>query len=794
MKAQNSLYAPVRWLDDRTFLTKNAELVRFYRLAGIDFECATDDQMEGWHHSIQTAILSMPSDIRVKFYWAKFDRVNIPRPTHPNRIVQETISNRADFLENRPGAPLATMDLRMALVFEPPRQFPFQTGNVRKIGRRKLVKYQAAIDKAQEILWTIESLLGLTAMNREEISEYLAFLSTMDLDLPHAQHKLAAKETQIDRWMSTLPARTSPWTGIRIGGIRPIVLSMDQPPEETFPNSLRPILALPGRLLVAAEWKRESVEKSVQKLKRAEGWFEVVKYLRNLMTTIRILLKEGDTTGEVPDKKLEEDKERANTERLRLQRELGQIHGWMGFTVVCFSENVEENERTALGIQAIFANQLGRLIREYGYAYGPFLNLVPGTTPRYGKLFRQRVRKFPLNQFIDLAPIYGHSRGHATNHVTGKSAHLQLVSSDSTIIDANLIPPDVAYTAVIGVGLPGSGKSTLSQLLIDTGMKDDPYTLILDGLGGSYKTLTAKHRGDYYDLDPEGEWGFTLNPCHIADTKNNRRYLSMFLQTCFSTGGYKRTAQSSVDIYTAVLRLLSRPMRERRLRNLELPPDLRPYLAPWILDGEYAHVFDNERDTLHLSTFTCIDFHRLLTFPDIVPAVLFHICHHWDQIIYDDKLLTTPKNLYGDEIHALLEYQPARRYLVWAARSWRKRLGGLVLWTQSTQEYKKKKMFRIIRELCPLAILLKNPNQNTGEYAKDFHLNENESRLYQELTGTGWGLIKSARFSKIFHAPIDAKALWCYKNDPISNAIRNRVLAEHNGDLEAALEVLAKGV
>jgi type IV secretion system protein VirB4 len=793
MKAQNSLYAPYRWVDERTFLTKSAELVRFYRLQGIEFECSTDDAMEDWHHRLETVILSLPEGIRVKFYWTKVDRVSIPRPQHPNPVVQETIENRADFLENG-SEKLYSMELHLALVFEPEAGFalPF-IGRVQKISRRKLVKQQAALSQAESILKTVDELLELKPMSREDVFEYLAFLSTMDADLAKSQRAFAAEETQIDRWMTTLPARTNPWNGIRIGRIQPVVLSLDKPPDRTWPNSLRPILAIPGKILIAAEWKKEPIEKSVKKLKSAEGWFEFVMYFRNIMTSIRIVLREGDVTGEKPDKKVEEDKERANAERLRLQSGKGATHGWMGYTAICFSEKAEENEKAALGLQTLFANQLGRLIREHGYAYGPFLNLVPGTTPKYRKLFRQRVRKYPLNQFLDLAPVYNHSRGFAVNHVTGKSAHLQLVSTDRTVIDFNLIPPDISYVSVLGVGLPGSGKSTLSQLLIDTGMKDDPYVLILDGLGGSYRMLTQKHNGDYYDMDPEGEWKFTLNPCQIADTKNNRRYLSMFLQTCFATGGYKRTAQSSLEIYNAVRRLLSRPMGERRLRNLELPVSLQPHLAPWIGEGEYSHVFDNGRDTLHLSTFTCIDFSKLLTFPDIVAPFLFHICHHWDQIIYDEKLLTRPKILYGDEIHALIEYEAARRYILWAARSWRKRLGGLVLWTQSTQEYKKAKMFRLIRELCPLSILLKNPNQNIAEYAKDFHLNESESLLYRNLTGVGSGLVKSAKFSKAFQAPIDPEALWYYRNDPMSNDRRNRALEQHKGDLRAAIKALAKG-
>jgi hypothetical protein len=104
---------------------------------------------------------------------------------------------------------------------------------------------------------------------------------------------------------------------------------LDRPTERTSPNSLREILAINGRVLVAAEWKRESVEKSVKKLKRAEGWFEVVKYFRNAMQVIRILLKEGDTTGEIPDKKRSRTKKEPMTKSSACRNHAGKLmDGW----------------------------------------------------------------------------------------------------------------------------------------------------------------------------------------------------------------------------------------------------------------------------------------------------------------------------------------------------------------------------------------------------------------------------------------------------------------------------------
>jgi hypothetical protein len=62
------------------------------------------------------------------------------------------------------------------------------------------------------------------------------------------------------------------------------------------------------------------------------------------------------------------------------------------------------------------------------------------------------------------------------------------------------------------------------------------------------------------------------------------------------------------------------------------------------------------------------------------------------------------------------------------------------------------------------------------------------------LNQVGAGLVKSSSFSKVIHLPIDPEALWCYRDDPFSNEKRNRALAQHDNDLDAALSALAEGV
>jgi type IV secretion system protein VirB4 len=786
-KPQNSVYGPYKFLDNHAYVAKAGELVLFAEMQGIDGECSTDEEMESQHSRLLTALVSLPEEIRVFTYLVKLEGATITPTEHVNPVVKQTAERRAAFLEAKDRAkPLSTMRLYLALVYEPPRALGINMdSSVLKLSRKKLNAGRRAIYSGLRLLEeTVNDLLGLRLLEKAEVFEYLRFLASLDPEVAKAEP--LQYDNNLDVHLAANMLTIEP-TGIRNHTTKPEVLTLRKLPKRSSAGMMRKVLSAPGNLIVCCQWKREPNDKALKRLRSAESHWNLVKILKNWQAALQVVFQQGSTEGVEPDQAALKKVTEVNAAICALS---DKVHAWQNFTAITWGK---ESGAAATQLMSIVGNHQGSLMRETSYACGPYISLIPGTTPKHKDKFRKRARQWELGQCIDMGMFYNHSRGHAINPVTKKKALLQLVSNDNTLIDFNLIPPKAKRTGVVIVGEPGSGKSTFMQLCIDSSMKDDPYTLILDGVGSSYRLLTEKHSGVYLDLDPEGvNWEFTINPFDCANTKKNREYLTSLTETCMSTGGYKAEARKTRNVYEQVSRVLARG--DGQISDLELSEELMHYLWPWVGDGPYAFVFDNKRDTLRLSRFTTVDFSRLGEIPKVVGPLQFHLFRCWDQVVYDESLLTTPKNMFADEGWDLIRLPRPRRYIKKAGRTWRKRLGGLILGTQSIVELKSSGILKLIRELCPMAILLSNPNGEHKDYAEVFQLNEEEKRLYSRLNEPGSGLIKSAGFSKIFHTPLDPEALWTYSNDPLGNDERNRMIRKHDGNVQAALAELAAAV
>ena len=229
-------------------------------------------------------------------------------------------------------------------------------------------------------------------------------------------------------------------------------------------------------------------------------------------------------------------------------------------------------------------------------------------------------------------------------------------------------------------GAPGAGKSVLANLLIDHSQKDEPRTFILD-LGGSYRQITEKHGGCYLQMQFCAKAGgnsrqsFRINPFVLHPTPDNLQFLFTLFLLLLANAGYEPSVGDDRELYEAVESMYVFSPSQRTLRNLAhgLPPHLGTVLRPWIADGQYGSVFDNVEDTLTFSKFQTFDFQGMdELYPQLLEPLLFYIFQRISQIVYDPALLTSPKDLWADEVWRFLSNGTARQYLVAAGKTWRK--------------------------------------------------------------------------------------------------------------------------
>ena len=560
------------------------------------------------------------------------------------------------------------------------------------------------------------------------------------------------------------------------------VLTLKEPPAQTFANLLKGLQEIPSNFIVATEWAREDNYATRKHIQSARRHHHNSKYsLLNYVPT------PADRTPSSPSQMLLDDSAEAFVadlgSGLKEMEIEGRHFGRFSLTVV-----LHDRDRTALEASVaecfkVFSTHDATLIEERYNLINAWIAVLPGN-------YTHNLRYLYLTNtnYADLSFLFTAHSGEARNAHLDAEYLAVLETEHRTPYFLNLHCRDIAHTLIFGA--TGSGKSFLLNFLLTNEQKYEPSTFIFD-LGGSYEHLTRLFGGSYLPISVQQQ-AFRINPFCLASTPENLQFLFSFVSVLIQAGGYRMNSADEKDLFEQIESLYEVAPEQRRLFTLAniVNRNLRERLRKWVQGGQYAALFDNVEDNLTLSRFQAFEFEGLDQYPQVLEPLLFYILHRANAAINDPKHNTRFKLFVMDEAWRFLRDPVIKLYITEALKTWRKRNAAMILATQSSDDIARSEMMHVVAESCPTKIFLANPGMDREVYRELFHLNETEARLIAGLIPKRQILVKRPDAAKVLNLDVDPVSYWLYTNDPFDNQRRREALDEYG--FEEGLRRLAQ--
>ena len=179
--------------------------------------------------------------------------------------------------------------------------------------------------------------------------------------------------------------------------------------------------------------------------------------------------------------------------------------------------------------------------------------------------------------------------------------------------------------------------------------------------------------------------GQEFNPFCLPPEPENFSFLYAFVRMLLeSDGGPVLTNEEMADLFSQVQSIYQLPRHVRRLGNLRLMPYLDLRLGRWICKGgkvgQYAHLFDNEEDTITTADIQAFSFPQIKQDREAVEAMLFYTLHRSLQRIWATD---RPGFVFFDEAVSFLQHPATRAYILDALLSFQKRNASIILFIHS---------------------------------------------------------------------------------------------------------------
>jgi len=792
--ATSSLIGLYGFVDERTFLTKSGDLGMVFRVPGVDAECLDHAERDHVARRFEGAVRALDERFRIYQYVLKRDNASIPYQHYDNPVVEQAIANRIAFLGGKSDE-LYTLDIFFVLMYEGWRR----VGSVETKFRDILSRPQSAIlellsarkslvileedlrraiellgNKAESFVVQLRDAIGIELLDKRAAFQFFRRL------LNFAPPKLFAtlKHDEHLDYFTCDSALECYRDHLRVDDYFVQVLTLKEPPAQTFADVLKALPQVPCNFVIANEWSREanlSARREVNSKRRHfhNSKASLTNYIGDQPLNPQEMLIDDGAAGLVADL----------GGCLREMEVTGNYFGKFSLTIVLYDRDRAKLRRAVAECFKIFSTHDAVLLEEGFNLLNSFLSTVPGN-----RAFNLR-RLWLLNtNYADLSFLFALHTGEPHNAHLDQEYLAVLETNSSTPYFLNLHYQDIAHTIILGA--TGSGKSFFLNFLLTNLQKYRPLTYIFD-LGGSYESLTTLFEGSYLRVGIEAR-SFTINPFRLPHTKENLHFLFSFVKVLIESGGYTLTSKDERDLYEQIGNLYEVDPDQRRLFTLAniLNRNLSDHLRKWVEGGQYGALFDNLEDNLTFASFQAFDFAGLDKYPQVLEPLLFYILHRANASIYDPAIDTRFKVFVMDEAWRFLKNNTIRQYITEAVKTWRKRNAAMILATQSSDDLERSEMLSVIVESCATKMFLANPGMDREAYREIFHLNETEAALIAALVPKQQILIKRPDLSKVVNLNVDPVGYWLYTSNPYHNQRRREAFEKHG--FARGLELLAR--
>jgi len=788
------------FIDSHVFLTKTGDVGLALEVSGVDYECLDLAAVDGLTKRLESAWRLFDENYRVYQYLFKRNREGIPHKLYGNPIVDTAIRNRIAYLASR-SENLFSLSIYYVILFEGFHSAQTIGSALAKLSnhpRQSLSELLALLLTKKHMVFLDREISKAAAALRHKVEGFILqvndFVSVRMLDkyetfrllkktINFDPQKIELAKLKYDSFLDYCLAESHLECHrghLRVDEYYVKVLTLKEPPAQSFPLIFKRLLDVPANYHIVTEWKKEDSGKTRRAIQAKRRHFHNTK--RSFFSQVNL----NDAPAQ--DVLLDDSKESQVRELGQGIEEIelrGNYFGQFSLTVVIYDLDWAKVERACAEFYKVFSVHDAQLYEEKYNLLNAFLAAVPGN-----HAFNLRYLYLLNTNYADLSFLFTLSCGEPQNRHLRQEYLAVLETNHHTPYYLNLHCHDVAHTMILGK--TGAGKSFLLNFLITNLQKYSPHTFIFD-LGGSFESLTQLFGGSYIRVGLESE-SFRINPFSLAPTKENLDFLALFLKVLLFSGTAEALDPAAErDLYQQIENLYGVDPSLRTLGVLAntLRHDLAGRLAKWTRGGQFGFVFDNAEDTISFSRFQCFDFQAMRQYPEILEPLLFYILHRANAIIADKEITAVFKAFFIDEAWVFLKNPSIQRYVVEALKTWRKHNAAMVLSTQSLDELRRSDILDIIIESCATKIFLANPDMDRDLYRRQFHLNDVEVELVANLIPKQQFLVKTPELAKIANLTVDPKSYWLYTNDPYDNRKRKEAFAAYG--FERGLEALAEG-